>query len=67
VLCFASFEVCAQKLYEKTPLKSWTEPRTTFQYLSGHLQFAGAMAVAASNTTIENLFDKYLYKRVSVT
>lgn len=62
--CVAGFSQCAKRLYEETPRKSWTEPRTEFQYLSGHLQFAGAMAVAASNKTIEELFDHYLYKRV---
>jgi hypothetical protein len=34
---------CAQRLYKKST--KWTTPNTTFQYLSNHLQFAGAMAV----------------------
>mmetsp|Transcript_46587 Transcript_46587/g.64752 ORF Transcript_46587/g.64752 Transcript_46587/m.64752 type:complete len:463 (+) Transcript_46587:105-1493(+) len=65
--CFERYEICARKLYEDLPRKAWTEPRTEFQYLSGHLQFAGAMAVAASNKTIEELFDHYLYKKFNMT
>jgi len=65
--CLLGFEQCARELYEKTPQKDWTEPFTSFQYLSGHLQYAGAMAVAASNQTIEALFEKYLYKRHNMT
>ena len=62
-LCpFGDYETCTRKLYENTPRSNWTEPGTSFQYLSGHLQFAGAMAVAASKMKIEALFEKYLYR-----
>ncbi len=37
-------------------------PGTRFEYLSCHLQFAGAMAVAASGKPIQALFYEYLYK-----
>ena len=41
-----SFSKCAQALYEAST--SYVAPGTRFEYLSCHLQFAGAMAVAAS-------------------
>ena len=37
-------------------------PRTVWTYLSCHHQFAGAMAVAASNLTMSQLLHKYLYE-----
>ena len=50
VYCESDFETCTGKMY-----KNLTDsfdykggPGTSFQYLSCHLQFAGAMAVAAS-------------------
>lgn len=63
--CILEYEVCAQRLYEAS--EDWVEPGTTWQYLSGHLQFAGAMAVAASGKSIEELFDSYLYKKFNMT
>ena len=42
-------------------------PGTTWTYLSCHLQFAGAMAVAASGLPIQELFSKYLYSPFNMT
>merc|ERR1712196_296807 len=58
-MCWSGFDACAQKLYQK--LKHRAKPGTTWTYLSCHLQFAGAMAAAASKTPIQELFSKYLY------
>jgi CubicO group peptidase (beta-lactamase class C family) len=65
VLCTKSFPECAQKLYEKS--SHYVAPKTTWTYLSCHLQFAGAMAVEASGHDIQYLFDKYLYKAYNMT
>jgi len=63
------YQECAKELYDaaKNNRRKWEKPGTTFQYLSGHLQFAGAMAVAASGKEIEELFDTYLYKKYNMT
>jgi CubicO group peptidase (beta-lactamase class C family) len=50
VLCKQGFAECAQKLYEKS--EHYVAPRTTWSYLSCHLQFAGAMAVEASGMDV---------------
>lgn len=55
VACRKGFADCAQKLYEAS--KHYVAPRTTWKYLSCHLQFAGAMAVEASGKDIQSLFD----------
>jgi hypothetical protein len=59
------FLECAQKLYEATEHKY--EAGTHWAYLSCHLQFAGAMAVAASGKPIYELFSEYLYKPFNMT
>lgn len=50
LLCESNFSECAQKLYEKSD--KYVAPGTTWTYLSCHLQFAGAMAEAASGLEI---------------
>jgi CubicO group peptidase (beta-lactamase class C family) len=59
------FSECAKKLYENSKHKA--APGTQWAYLSCHLQFAGAMAVAASGKPIYDLFDEYLYKPFNMT
>lgn len=55
--CFqGDYLKCAESAYKET--KKFAAPRTKFEYLSCHLQFAGAMAVAASGKTMQELFDK---------
>lgn len=68
-LCLIGFMDCAEDLYKKAldSKHGWELPGTTFQYLSGHLQFAGAMAVAASGKPIEELFEKYLFNKYNMT
>jgi len=67
-ICELGFEYCAQRLYKASSgEKQWTTPNTTFQYLSGHLQFAGAMAAEASGIPIQNLFKTYLYEKFNMT
>merc|ERR1711998_31827 len=63
--CMRSFEHCAEQLYGQ--LKHTKPPGTTWTYLSCHLQFAGAMAVAASGLPIQELFSKYLYSPFNMT
>jgi len=60
-----SFLKCAQNLYEAST--KYVAPGTRFEYLSVHLQFAGAMAVAASGKEIQTLFEEYLYKPYNMT
>lgn len=62
---FADFLSCAKELYEASDHRA--PPGTTFAYISTHLQFAGAMAVAASGLSPEELFTKYLYKPLGMT
>jgi len=64
-----SFDKCTEKQYEKTPYNATISPRpgTHWAYLSCHLQFAGAMAAAASGKDIQALFGEYLYKPYNMT
>lgn len=57
------FVGCARRLYEaySADTSSFVEPNVTWTYLSCHLQFAGAIAVAASGKPIEDLFHSHLY------
>jgi len=59
------FLKCAEKLYEAAT--DYGPPGERFEYLSIHLQFAGAMAVAASGKEITTLFEEYLYKPFNMT
>jgi hypothetical protein len=61
---FGDFDTCTEKMYQNlTNSYDYREgPGRSFQYLSCHLQFAGAMAQAASGKGIQELFDEYLYK-----
>lgn len=58
---------CARELYEASNVSLMAPPGTTFTYLSCHLQFAGAMAVAASGLSPDLLFKKYLYQPLGMT
>ena len=55
--CLLGFEDCAKELYKaaKKNRRKWEKPGTTFQYLSGHLQFAGAMVTTAFFLLLSNL------------
>jgi hypothetical protein len=44
-----------------------SQPGTHWAYLTTHLQFAGAMAVAASGMEIDHLFQRYLYTPFNMT
>ena len=68
-LCVTGYLHCAEKLYKalEQSFDYKGGPGTSFQYLSCHLQFAGAMAVAASGMEIDALFEKYLYKPFNMT
>lgn len=57
----ADYLRCARKLYESKTMREHVAPGTTFAYLSCHLQFAGAVAVAASGLNPKELFEKYFY------
>eukprot|EP00755_Sulcionema_specki_P017989 Sspe_Gene.65743::Locus_38878_Transcript_1_1_Confidence_1.000_Length_2344::g.65743::m.65743 len=61
----ANYLECAKELYEAIP--AGKPANTTWTYLSCHLQFAGAMAVAASGLEIDQIFERYLYKKVGMT
>eukprot|EP01062_Namystynia_karyoxenos_P014420 TRINITY_DN15196_c0_g1_i2.p1 TRINITY_DN15196_c0_g1~~TRINITY_DN15196_c0_g1_i2.p1 ORF type:complete len:530 (+),score=232.36 TRINITY_DN15196_c0_g1_i2:82-1590(+) len=61
----ADYLGCAKKLYESMKIK--VRPGAAFSYLSCHLQFAGAVAVAASGLNPKQLFEKYLYNAVGMT
>jgi hypothetical protein len=63
--CFNDFMRCAEALYNN--VQHTEEPGTAWAYISTHLQFAGAMAVAASGLPIEKLYPKYLYKPFNMT
>jgi len=58
----ADYLSCVKSLYETA--KHSKKPGTAFAYLSIHLQFAGAVAVAASGLDPDELFEKYLYKLI---
>ena len=60
------FLACAHSLY-KNSQSYGAEPGKTWAYLTCHLQFAGAMAVAASGLEIDALFAKYLYTPFNMT
>ena len=60
------FMECARALYKHSSQHT-EEPGTKWAYLSCHLQFAGAMAVAASGSDIQALFKKYLYQPFNMT
>jgi serine-type D-Ala-D-Ala carboxypeptidase/endopeptidase len=53
------YMACAQHLYETTNLTGL--PGLAFSYNSFHLQFAGAVAVAASGLNIQQVLNKYFY------
>jgi len=57
---------CARLLYLN---QSHTrhKPGTHFAYIGCHLQFAGAMAAAATGLRPDQLFEKYLYKPIGMT
>jgi CubicO group peptidase (beta-lactamase class C family) len=59
-----NFDTCTKALYEK--IKLGAKPGTVWDYNSYHLQFAGAMATAAANLTIEQVLDKYLLKKLGM-
>jgi len=61
-----SFEKCAAELF-KAQGKPKHAPGTHWAYLSCHLQFAGAMAVAASGKGIQALYKEYLYTPFNMT
>jgi len=57
----ADYLSCARELYESRTMREHVAPGTAFAYLSCHLQFAGAVAVAASGLNPKELFEKYFY------
>ena len=61
------YMACAESLYDNLGAKNSYEPATTWAYLGCHLQFAGAMAVAASGLEIDHLFERYLYRPFNMT
>jgi len=61
----ADYLTCAEGLYKNQKLGA--PPGTSFAYLSCHLQFAGAMAVAATGLSPDKLFQKYLYGPLDMT
>ena len=61
------YMACAESLYDNLGAKHSYEPATTWAYLGCHLQFAGAMAVAASGLEIDHLFERYLYRPFNMT
>jgi len=60
------FMRCAASLYNNSQSYG-AEPGTMWAYLTTHLQFAGAMAVAASGLEIDHLFARYLYRPFNMT
>ena len=60
------FMVCAESLYNHSETDTY-EPGKHWAYLTSHLQFAGAMAVAASGLQIDELYERYLYKPFNMT
>jgi len=60
------FMACAISLYNHSNAYG-AEPGTIWAYLTCHLQFAGAMAVAASGKAIDELFQTYLYTPFNMT
>jgi len=60
----ADYVTCVKELYETA--EHSTAPATAFAYLSIHLQFAGAVAVAASGLDPDELFQKYLYAPIGM-
>jgi len=57
---------CAESLFNLSTSYGH-EPGTHWAYLTTHLQFAGAMAVAASGMEIDHLFQRYLYTPFNMT
>lgn len=56
-----TYDECAQSIYSNTNLSG--TPGSTYTYNSVHLQLAGSIALAASNSTsIQRIIDKYLIK-----
>jgi CubicO group peptidase (beta-lactamase class C family) len=56
-----TYDECAQSIYSNTNLSG--TPGSTYTYNSVHLQLAGSIALAASNSTsIQHIIDKYLIK-----
>merc|ERR1712232_1482657 len=62
---YSDFMSCVQDLYKASDHKN--PPGKAFAYISTHLQFAGAMAVAASGLSPKDLFTKYLYQPLGMT
>jgi len=62
---WAHYLSCAHSLYNASKCKG--TPGADWSYISTHLQFAGAMAVAASGLSPDKLFEKYLYKPLGMT
>lgn len=60
-----NFLECTKALYDAST--NYTAPGSQWAYLSCHLQFAGAMVVAASGLPIQELFTKYLYTPYNMT
>ena len=69
--CQTGFEACVKEVYTHLggifEKRKWTTANTTFQYLSTHLQLAGGMAAAAAKKPIEELFEKYLFRKYNMT
>eukprot|EP00854_Cymbomonas_tetramitiformis_P017320 gene17320-20614_t len=61
------FDFCTRQLYSAAKYGKDMVPGTVWDYNSIHLQFAGAMATAASGLSIEEVLDKYLIKRLGMT
>lgn len=61
---FGDFLSCVKDLYNASTHVA--APGTRFAYISTHLQFAGAMAVAASGLRPDKLFQKYLYEPIGM-
>jgi len=61
---YADFLSCVKDLYAASTHSA--PPGTRFAYISTHLQFAGAMAVAASGLRPDELFQKYLYDPIGM-
>jgi len=62
---YADYLSCSHELYNASKLEAF--PGRNFSYISTHLQFAGAMAVAATGLSPDKLFHKYLYSPVGMT
>jgi hypothetical protein len=61
-----TYDECAFQIYNDTKLTG--HPGKTYSYNSVHLQLAGSIALAATNTTsIQDVIDKYLMKPYNLT